>query len=93
MYHDLAAPRTEELPSERKAAVSSRLSLGYRFALGIPVLERFAFEDCLDRIDRGTAYLSYAFQELLDDHGIRMSTSRPGNCLDNARSPRASSKR
>lgn len=34
--------------------------------------------------DRGSAYLSYAFQELRDDRGIRMSTSRPGNCLDNA---------
>lgn len=34
--------------------------------------------------DRGSAYLSYGFQELLDERGIRMSTSRPGNCLDNA---------
>jgi len=34
--------------------------------------------------DRGSAYLSYAVQELLDDHQITPSTSRPGNCLDNA---------
>ena len=34
--------------------------------------------------DQGGAYLSYAMQQLLDDNRIRMSTSRPGNCLDNA---------
>jgi transposase InsO family protein len=34
--------------------------------------------------DQGGAFLSYAYQELLDEHGMVMSTSRSGNCLDNA---------
>jgi len=34
--------------------------------------------------DQGGAYRSFQVQELLNDHGILGSTSRPGNCLDNA---------
>jgi transposase InsO family protein len=34
--------------------------------------------------DQGGAYRSFAIQQLFDDHGIMMSTSRPYNCLDNA---------
>jgi transposase InsO family protein len=34
--------------------------------------------------DRGGAYLSAAYQDLLDEHGALCSMSRPGNCLDNA---------
>jgi putative transposase len=34
--------------------------------------------------DQGGAFLSYAYQELLAEHGMVMSTSRSGNCLDNA---------
>ncbi len=34
--------------------------------------------------DRGGQYLSASYQELLDEHGVLCSMSRPGNCLDNA---------
>jgi len=34
--------------------------------------------------DRGGQYASASYQELLDQHGMLSSMSRPGNCLDNA---------
>jgi len=34
--------------------------------------------------DRGGSYASANYQELLDQHGMVCSMSRPGNCLDNA---------
>lgn len=34
--------------------------------------------------DRGAEYAAYAFQEVLDKHGIRPSMNRPGKCTDNA---------
>lgn len=34
--------------------------------------------------DRGGPYAGAAYQDLLDQHGILCSMSRPGNCLDNA---------
>lgn len=34
--------------------------------------------------DRGTQYASLEYQSLLDQHGIRCSMSRKGNCWDNA---------
>ena len=34
--------------------------------------------------DRGGQYSSAEYQNLLDQHGMRCSMSRPGNCLDNA---------
>lgn len=34
--------------------------------------------------DRGSQYRSYAYQELLDDHGITHSMSEPGTPVDNA---------
>ena len=53
-----------------------------------------ALKDALDRqqppeglihhSDRGRQYASYAYQELLKEHGITQSMSRSGNCYDNA---------
>lgn len=34
--------------------------------------------------DRGCQYISEAYTEVLESHGIRSSLSRPGNCWDNA---------
>jgi len=34
--------------------------------------------------DRGSQYASASYQNLLDEHHIRCSMSRPGNCWDNA---------
>ena len=34
--------------------------------------------------DRGVQYASNAFQDLLDEHGLRCSMSRKGDCYDNA---------
>ena len=41
-------------------------------------------EGMLHHSDRGSQYASDAFQNLLGQHGITSSMSRPGNCLDNA---------
>jgi transposase InsO family protein len=38
----------------------------------------------LHHSDRGTQYTSVVYQRLLQQHGLRCSRSRPGNCYDNA---------
>src|SRR5207244_5863536 len=38
----------------------------------------------LHHSDRGSTYASEGYQEVLQRHGITCSTSRRGNCLDNA---------
>jgi putative transposase len=38
----------------------------------------------LHHSDRGVQYACQLYRSLLDDHGITVSMSRPGNCYDNA---------
>jgi transposase InsO family protein len=38
----------------------------------------------LHHSDRGSQYASFDYQKVLEQHGIRCSMSRRGNCLDNA---------
>ena len=40
--------------------------------------------DALHHSDRGSQYASFAFQKILEEHGITSSMSRKANCLDNA---------
>jgi len=53
-------------------------------ALKAAILQRRPGPGLIFHSDRGSPYLSYAMQSLLDAHDMRMSVSRPGNCLDNA---------
>jgi len=53
-------------------------------ALQSAIFQRRPKPGLMFHTDQGGAYLSYAVQSVLDDHGIVMSTSRPGNCHDNA---------
>jgi transposase InsO family protein len=38
----------------------------------------------LHHSDQGSQYASYDYRQLLADHQVQMSTSRRGNCFDNA---------
>ena len=38
----------------------------------------------IHHLDRGSQHASGDFQQLFDDHGIRCSMGRKGNCWDNA---------
>jgi len=42
------------------------------------------FGDLIHHSDRGCQYACNDYRQLLADHGITMSMSRPGNCYDNA---------
>lgn len=53
-------------------------------ALQMAIVERRPAPGLIFHSDRGGQYLSYEVQEALDEHGFQASTSRPGNCLDNA---------
>jgi putative transposase len=53
-------------------------------ALQMAIADRRPQAGLIFHSDRGGQYLSYEVQEALDEHGFRASTSRPGNCLDNA---------
>jgi transposase InsO family protein len=53
-------------------------------ALEMAIADRRPEPGLIFHSDRGGQYLSYEVQELLDAHGFLASTSRPGNCLDNA---------
>jgi putative transposase len=53
-------------------------------ALQMAIADRRPAPGLIFHSDRGGQYLSYEVQEALDEHGFRASTSRPGNCLDNA---------
>jgi putative transposase len=53
-------------------------------ALTMALIERRPAPGLLVHSDRGGQYLSSAIQRLLDQHGLVASTSRPGQCLDNA---------
>lgn len=41
-------------------------------------------QNTLIHSDQGTHYTSIKFQQLIEDHGLRQSMSRKGNCWDNA---------
>jgi len=53
-------------------------------ALEMAIADRKPEPGLIFHSDRGGQYLSYEVQELLDANGFLASTSRPGNCLDNA---------
>lgn len=53
-------------------------------ALEMAVAQRRPRPGLIHHSDRGGQYGSAAYQDLLDEHGIRCSMSRPGQCLDNA---------
>ena len=53
-------------------------------ALQMAIADRRPEAGLIFHSDRGGQYLSYEVQEALDEHGFLASTSRPGNCLDNA---------
>jgi transposase InsO family protein len=53
-------------------------------ALEMAIADRRPAPGLIFHSDRGGQYLSYEVQELLDANGFLASTSRPGNCLDNA---------
>ena len=53
-------------------------------ALHIAVARRRPEAGLVHHSDRGGSYGCANYQELLDQHGIVCSMSRPGNCLDNA---------
>lgn len=53
-------------------------------AITMAIIARQPTPGLLFHSDRGGQYLSTAIQRLLDQHGLIASTSRPGQCLDNA---------
>lgn len=53
-------------------------------ALAMAVEARRPSPGLIHHTDRGSQYSSAAYQDLLDEYGIRCSMSRPGQCLDNA---------
>ncbi len=52
-------------------------------ALRVAIEQRRPRPGLIHHTDRGGQYGSAEYQDLLDQHGIRFSMSRPGNCLDN----------
>lgn len=53
-------------------------------ALTMAVETRRPRPGLIHHTDRGSQYSSAAYQDLLDEYGMRCSMSRPGQCLDNA---------
>ena len=53
-------------------------------ALRMAIQQRKPVPGLLLHSDRGSQYASLEYQSLLDQHGIRCSMSRKGNCWDNA---------
>lgn len=53
-------------------------------ALAMAVTHRKPEAGLLHYSDRGCQYTSHAYQAYLQNHGIRVSMSRKGNCWDNA---------
>jgi transposase InsO family protein len=73
----------------------SRKIVGWAIAPGMPaelvasalrmaIWQRKPAPGLLLHSDRGSQYASLEYQSLLDQHGIRCSMSRKGNCWDNA---------
>lgn len=53
-------------------------------ALGMAIRSRRPLADLLHHSDRGVQYTSGRYRQILDEHGIRASMSRTGDCYDNA---------
>ena len=53
-------------------------------ALTMAVGNRLPEGELLHHSDRGSQYASFRYQKALENHGIRCSMSRAGECLDNA---------
>lgn len=53
-------------------------------ALKMALEQRRPRPGLIHHTDRGGQYSSAAYQDLLDEHGVLCSMSRPGQCLDNA---------
>ncbi len=53
-------------------------------ALGMAIALRVPAAGLVHHSDRGCQYASFDYQKRLEQHGIRCSMSRRGNCLDNA---------
>jgi transposase InsO family protein len=57
---------------------------GVAEALAMAIARRKPLAGLLHHSDRGVQYACGLYQELLLEHGIQCSMSRPGNCYDNA---------
>ena len=64
-------------------AASPRQELALE-ALHMAIEQRRPRSGLIHHTDRGGQYSAAEYQEILDEHGIQCSMSRPGNCLDNA---------
>lgn len=53
-------------------------------ALNMAIINRKPGPGLLHHSDRGSQYAAHAYRRVLDEHGIRCSMSRKGNCWDNA---------
>ena len=53
-------------------------------ALNMAIINRKPGPGLLHHSDRGSQYAAHAYRRVLDEHGIRCSMSRKGNCRDNA---------
>jgi putative transposase len=53
-------------------------------ALGMALRQRRPTQSLIVHSDRGTQFASAAYRQLLAQHGLVASMSRPGNCYDNA---------
>ena len=53
-------------------------------ALNMAIINRKPGLGLLHHSDRGSQYAAHAYRRVLDEHGIRCSMSRKGNCWDNA---------
>ena len=53
-------------------------------ALNMALISRKPSKGLIWHTDRGSQYASYAHRDLLNQHGIKQSMSRKGNCWDNA---------
>ncbi len=53
-------------------------------ALNMTITNRTPGPELLHHSDRGSQYCAHAYRRVLDEHGMRCSMSRKGNCWDNA---------
>ena len=53
-------------------------------ALNMAITNRNPGPGLLHHSDRGSQYAAHAYRRVLDEHGMRCSMSRKGNCWDNA---------
>jgi len=66
-------------------SMGSRITAGLvRAALTMAIRTRNPGRGLIFHSDRGSQYASACYRKLLDQHGIRASMSRKGNCWDNA---------